>query len=615
VDIIGEGEGRDSTQGGEEADGVVVDSGEEDDEEEEARRSSLNARLSSSAFGDGIVLQEAMDQQGVEEEEWERCELCAKYINAKLAKRRESDSTLLVDPELDALMKPQILAAFLEVMSQESLRPFGKIKTLSRSSSNNSNKYHSIADMTICFNFMYARNVLNETDRVIGSAPSDIVDGNKRKTLDLIWTIITRFQQAEVEAWERDHPMPWEGDAEGGAPDEMASAAAEQQAGNVSAGAGTGAGAGGSKAPVSPGDADEQERVLLQEVMESFGRQEARSRAGSTRSRAGSKQQEPYKGEAAADGEGGRAKKRNSGLTSVFGAANKQDQTMAAGGAPVDGTGEGDNAASDSASGGEGGGANATGTTAKSERRVNWGDIENGEKQNGRRRSWKKGDKKSAPNDEDDPPAAAAAAAAAAANAGVGKSFRSLRKGLARATGLSGVLSKKTSKPATSAQPAAAAAQPPVDTRTPEEKAKAAAAVEAIRSLTAQLAEDMIESAKIEIETASARPPVQSPNPSPSPRPVDGGSDGVAGPTATAEKAGAEAEAEDRRRASSIFEEEGEAETAEGDWAVTVNKKVAADEAWNSPAPPLAAPPPPGSAPPSNKGGMCSFSLFGACRS
>ena len=48
----------------------------------------LNARLSSSAFGDGIVLQEAMDQQGVEEEEWERCELCAKYINAKLAKVR-----------------------------------------------------------------------------------------------------------------------------------------------------------------------------------------------------------------------------------------------------------------------------------------------------------------------------------------------------------------------------------------------------------------------------------------------------------------------------------------------------------------------------------------------
>ena len=107
-----------------------ADEADEGDEGDEGDVGTLNERLSEAAFGDGMML-DSMDHQDVQDEEHERCALSAKYINARLAKRREADPELgIVDPELDALMKPQILYAFLEVMSQESLRPFGSMNKL-----------------------------------------------------------------------------------------------------------------------------------------------------------------------------------------------------------------------------------------------------------------------------------------------------------------------------------------------------------------------------------------------------------------------------------------------------------------------------------------------------
>eukprot|EP00618_Florenciella_parvula_P002415 CAMPEP_0119467840 /NCGR_PEP_ID=MMETSP1344-20130328/1851_1 /TAXON_ID=236787 /ORGANISM="Florenciella parvula, Strain CCMP2471" /LENGTH=296 /DNA_ID=CAMNT_0007500245 /DNA_START=1 /DNA_END=888 /DNA_ORIENTATION=+ len=294
----------------------MLDSMDHQDVQEEERE-----RLSEAAFGDGMML-DSMDHQDVQEEERERCALSAKYINAKLAKRREANPELgVVDPELDALMKPQILYAFLEVMSQESLKPFGSMNKLA-----STNKYHSIANMTICFNFMYARAVLNETDRVIGSAPRDIVDGNKRKTLDLIWTIITRFQQAEVEEWERNNAAWDSDDEEAEGPGEAVGEGAGRDTRAASLGLG--------KAMCgSSGDqADADERVLLQEVMESFGRQEGRSGGGSKVRRGRSKSESARKASVGPGQEGTVNKpNRSSSLTSMFGSASVADEASQAG--------------------------------------------------------------------------------------------------------------------------------------------------------------------------------------------------------------------------------------------------------------------------------------------
>ena len=145
----------------------------------------------------------------------------------------------------------------------------------------------------------------------------------------------------------------------------------------------------------------------------------------------------------------------------------------------ADGDGEGD--ADGGGGGGGDGGAGAGEAPAAVQtpvRRVSWGNVDvvtdDSEKKNGRRRSWK-GDRKeggvlrrnSGGSIDDD----GALLAAASDNAGVGKTFRSLRKGLSKAAGFSGVLSKK-SKPA-----------PALDTRTANEKAAVLAAVADVRHL------------------------------------------------------------------------------------------------------------------------------------
>ena len=324
------------------------------------------------------------------------------------------------------------------------------------------------------------------------------MDGNKRKTLDLIWTIITRFQQAEVEEWERNNAAWDSDDEEAEGPGEAVGEGAGRDTRAASLGL-------GKAMRGSSGDqADADERVLLQEVMESFGRQEGRSGGGSKVRRGRSKSESARKASVGPGQEGTVNKpNRSSSLTSMFGSAGVADEAsqtgqggavVSAGGAPMAGDGEGDSHASDGAAddgvegdadggGGEGGGG-AGETPAAGEkpvRRVSWGKVDvvadDGGKKNGRRRSWKsdrkEGDvlRRNSGGSVDD----AALLAAAGESAGVGKSFRSLRKGLSRATGLSGVLSKK-STPA-----------PVPDTRTAAEKAAVLAAVADVRHLAQQV--------------------------------------------------------------------------------------------------------------------------------
>uniref|UniRef100_A0A915NTC6 Calponin-homology (CH) domain-containing protein n=1 Tax=Meloidogyne floridensis TaxID=298350 RepID=A0A915NTC6_9BILA len=100
-----------------------------------------------------------------------------KWVNQHLSKTNKTVEDLFFD-----LRDGRNLIDLLELLSAENL-----------SRENGRTRFHRIQNVQSCLEFLRRRNI-----RLVNIRPEDIVDGNGKLTLGLIWTIILNFQVSAV---------------------------------------------------------------------------------------------------------------------------------------------------------------------------------------------------------------------------------------------------------------------------------------------------------------------------------------------------------------------------------------------------------------------------------
>ncbi|KAJ5079114.1 alpha-actinin-2 [Anaeramoeba ignava] len=117
----------------------------------------------------------------LKDKEWERVQkkTFTKWINTHLGKRGQKIESLETDFQ-DGLM----LISLLEIIGDEKLTKYNKNPKI---------KIQKIQNVKVALDFIESRGV-----KLASIGPEDIVDGNVKLTLGTIWTIILRFQIADI---------------------------------------------------------------------------------------------------------------------------------------------------------------------------------------------------------------------------------------------------------------------------------------------------------------------------------------------------------------------------------------------------------------------------------
>lgn len=104
------------------------------------------------------------------------------WVNFKLADR---DDNILVTNLFEDLKDGHVLYALLEELSGQSLRSLGKM-------TNGKLRIQHVANMNIVFKY------LEQTVRIVGIGPQDIVDGNETLVLGMLWSTIVFFMAKDL---------------------------------------------------------------------------------------------------------------------------------------------------------------------------------------------------------------------------------------------------------------------------------------------------------------------------------------------------------------------------------------------------------------------------------
>ncbi|CAD5207868.1 unnamed protein product [Bursaphelenchus xylophilus] len=120
---------------------------------------------------------EAKRQENSDERDRIQKKTFTKWVNRNLAKRGRKVEDLFVD-----LRNGFNLIALLEELTQEVLPK-----------ENGETRFHRTQNVQCCLDFLRRRNI-----KLVNIRPKDIVDGNGKLTLGLIWTIILSFQIAVI---------------------------------------------------------------------------------------------------------------------------------------------------------------------------------------------------------------------------------------------------------------------------------------------------------------------------------------------------------------------------------------------------------------------------------
>ena len=104
------------------------------------------------------------------------------WVNFKLDQRTDvAVSDLMTD-----LRDGFVLYALLEELSGESLRPLGRMNRKAKM------RIQLVANMNIVFKY------LEQTVKIVGIGPQDIVDGNETLVLGMLWSTIVFFMAKDL---------------------------------------------------------------------------------------------------------------------------------------------------------------------------------------------------------------------------------------------------------------------------------------------------------------------------------------------------------------------------------------------------------------------------------
>lgn len=122
--------------------------------------------------------------------EKEDLEVLAEWMNAECGEPLFNDQLLQVS-------EPAVFHSFLEKVSGQSLSAYGRL-------SGGATAAHKMADMNLCFVFLFASGALKQATDPFG--PQDLLEHNELVIRAVLWRVVSRFCLARLDSWTSEAP-------------------------------------------------------------------------------------------------------------------------------------------------------------------------------------------------------------------------------------------------------------------------------------------------------------------------------------------------------------------------------------------------------------------------